>query len=71
MRDVCDTFKSGLDQWVISTQALSAKTDEVAARINKYCDENNCTPVQVSIAYNSKAFGGAIEAVAIVKKNET
>lgn len=71
MRDICDTFKSGLDQWVISTQGLSTKTDEVVTKINKYCSENNCTPVQVSIAYNSKAFGGAIEAVAIVKKNKT
>lgn len=71
MRDICEMYKGELDQWVISTQALSAKTDEVAARINKYCSENNCTPVQVSIAYNSKAFGGAIEAVAIVRKNKT
>lgn len=68
MNKVFDSNKGSLRQWAISLTGLQCDTKGVSAAINSYCQSNNCIPVHVSIAYNSKSLGGAIECVAIVQK---
>lgn len=57
------------ERWTISIETVQ-DTWAASEAINKYCNKNNCTPVQVSIAYNSRAIGGGIECIAIVEKND-
>lgn len=66
---VMDGNKDGLDQWVITYEELLQSGTNAAQAINTYCKENNCYPVSVANAYNSVAFGGALECIAVVRKN--
>ena len=56
------------NSWAVSYTCLQVGTGAVSEALNSYCASNNCVPVSISITYNSKSFGGAIEVAAIVKK---